>query len=234
MDKLLAASYSEPNNLTQYKRRGELNDWLNRDEQIPPSTQPARKKFGNDASERERQQTVWNWVVKQTDLMKKARFEVTPKRQKVAEDISGNWKTIEKITLQSEHCENIFSHLLDQMTSGEPLLRPGSMCYIVETLQQVLRLELHDLYHSNPAGREGLGKDLSTFIMGLGGPLVHSDSMMLKLNRREIDDIILSTTNPFRELCFIWKFGRIASFPQKCPLYPKYLHRKGKCSISQR
>jgi serine/threonine protein kinase len=233
LDKLLAASVSEPDNLTQYKRLGELNGWLNRDERILPSTQAARKKFGNDALERMRQQSVWNWFNKQTDLMKQARFEMTSQRQKVLEDISGNWKTLEKVTLQNERCENIFSRLIDQMTSGEPLMRIGSMCHIVRALQQVLRLELHDLSQINPAAREEL-ENVVSIMMGLEEPLEHKHSMKLELNLREINDVISSTTNPFRELCFIWKFGRIASFPQKCPLYPKFFHRKQKPSKRKR
>ncbi|KAJ6069165.1 hypothetical protein N7499_011052 [Penicillium canescens] len=219
LDKLLAASFSEPDNLTRYKRQGELNDWLNRDEQILPSTQAARKKFGKDALERERQQNVWNWYGKQTDLMEKARFEATSKRQKVFEDFSGNWKAFPKITLRSEQCENIFSHLIDQMTSGEPLFYAWNyMIYTIPT-QQVAE-DWEKVF-------------LPSITMGLGGPLAHRDSMTPKLNCREIKDIILSTTNPFRELCFIWKFGGTASFPQRCPLYPKHLRRKGKLSMSQ-
>ncbi|KAJ5813687.1 uncharacterized protein N7503_000437 [Penicillium pulvis] len=229
LDKLLAASDSDQENLTQYKRRGELNGWLNRDERILPSTQAARKAFGKEALERKRQQSVWDWLNKQTDLMKQARFEMMSQRQKVPEDISGNWNPFEKMTLQNERCENMFSHLIDQMTCGEPMMRIGSMCHIVRALQQVLRLELHDLSQINLAAREELENDVSIMI-GLEESLQHRQSMKLELNLREINDVISSTTNPFRELRFIWKFGMIASFPQKCPLYPKLFHRKGKPS----
>lgn len=233
VDKLLAASRSEPDNLIRYKRRGELNGWLNRDERTLPSTQAARKTFGKDALERKRQQSIWNWFGKQTDLMKQVRFETTSQRQKVLEDISGNWKTFQKITMQNERCDDIFSHLIDQMTSGEPLMRIGSMCHIVRSLQQVLRMELHDLSQINLEAREEPDNDFS-IMMGLEELPAHRHSMKLELNPREISDVISSTTNPFRELRFIWKFGKIASFPQECPLYPKLFHRKGKPSKRKR
>lgn len=208
--------------LKQQKFRGDLRNWIQRDQEQPAADCMTRETFGKNAIERERQKVIWDWHDTQMTRMFSAsqKREGYSRHQNLVDD--EGWITLQNTNFRSQHGERLFNSLLDEMTAGKSSARPGNPSYVLQMLRKILRSELRIIYDSNQFDQSREEKRYMTLLQRFNPTALNAGSSISTLNSQEIEEIVLNyfvsedrKASFLRELCFLWRHGRIAKYPAK-------------------